>query len=82
MAAKFIGLADIEDVIKVGRFGELGKRDTILEDLEKKADHISEIIRQKETLEVEMAPAGVFNHIFDTLTAIQKELRQDIKVFV
>ena len=57
MAAKFIGLADIEDVIKVGRFGELGKRDTILEDLEKKAEHISEIIRQKETLEVEMAPA-------------------------
>ena len=70
MAGKFIGLADIEDVIKVGRFGELGKRDTLLIDLEQKADYISKIIAEKELREVEMAPFGVFYHIFVTLAAI------------
>jgi hypothetical protein len=60
MAAKFIGLADLEDVIAVGRFAEIGKRDTLLLDLEKKAAFISELIRQKEEKEVELAPSGVF----------------------
>jgi len=56
MAAKFIGLADLEDVIAVGRFGEIGKRDNLMLDLEKKAEFIDEIIRQKEDLEIELAP--------------------------
>lgn len=48
MASKFIGLNDIEDVIKVGRFGELSKRDILLLDLEEKAKYISQIIDSKE----------------------------------
>ena len=82
MASKFIGLSDLEDVIAVGRFGELGKRDTLFLDLEKKAAYIAEIIRQKEEDEVDLAPGGVFNHIYVALTDIQKELRRDIKTFV
>jgi hypothetical protein len=34
MAESFVGLADIEDVIAVGRFGELSKRDNLLRDLD------------------------------------------------
>jgi len=82
MAAKFIGLTDLQDVIAVGRFAEIGKRDTLMLDLEKKAKFIAEIINQKEENEVEIAPSGVFNHIFVTLSDIQKELRRDIKTFV
>ena len=82
MAAKFIGLADLEDVIAVGRFAEIGKRDTLLLDLEKKALFIAEIIRQKEDREVELAPEGVYSHLYTTLGDIQKELRRDIKTFV
>lgn len=82
MAAKFIGLADLEDVIAVGRFAEIGKRDNLLLDLEKKAAFIAELVRQKEEKEVQLAPSGVFSHVFTTLNDIQKELRRDIKTFV
>jgi hypothetical protein len=70
MAAKFIGLADLEDVIAVGRFGEIGKRDTLMLDLKKKAEFIGELIRQKEVREVELAPEGVFSHLYVTLEDI------------
>lgn len=70
MAAQFIGLTDLQDVIAVGRFAEIGKRNTLFLDLEKKGKFISEIITQKEEYEVEMAPRGVFNHIFVTLNDI------------
>jgi len=70
MAAKFIGLADLEDIIAVGRFGEIGKRDTLMLDLEKKAEFIDELIRQKEDREVELAPEGVFSHLYGTLEEI------------
>lgn len=65
-----MGLSDIESVIHVGRLGELSKRDTMLEDIEAKSKYVSELLKQKELLEVEMAPAGVINFIYRHLSEI------------
>ena len=82
LAGKFMGLGDIEAVIHVGRLGELDKRDTMLTDIEAKSKYVAELLKKKEVLEVEMAPAGVVNFIYRHLSEIQEELRSQIKVFV
>jgi len=82
LSAQFMGLSDIESVIHVGRLGETEKRDTMLADIEAKSKYVSELLKKKEELEVEMAPAGVVNFIYNHLAEIQEELRGQIKVFV
>ena len=56
LSAQFMGLSDIESVIHVGRLGETEKRDTMLADIEAKSKYVSELLKKKEELEVEMAP--------------------------
>lgn len=78
----FMGMSDIEQFIHSGRLHETGKRDVILADIEAKAARCKEILAVKEELEVNMAPAGVVNHIYSNLNTIQEELRNDIMTFV
>jgi len=54
----------------------------MLADIEAKSKYVSELLKKKEELEVEMAPAGVVNFIYKHLAEIQEELRGQIKVFV
>jgi len=77
-----MGMSDIEQFIHSGRLHETGKRDVILADIEAKAARCKEILAVKEELEVNMAPAGVVNHIYSNLNTIQEELRNDIMTFV
>ncbi len=77
-----MGLEDIQQIIHVGRLGELDKRDALLADIEAKSARITEILGLKESLEVEMAPAGVVNFIYKHLNNIQEELRKDVMTFV
>ena len=64
LSGQFMGLSDIQQIIHVGRLGDRGKRDVIINDLEAKCMHLKEILGQKEQLEVDMAPAGVVNFIY------------------
>ena len=54
----------------------------MLADIEAKSKYVSDLLKKKEELEVEMAPAGVVNFIGKHLITIQEELRAQIKVFV
>ena len=54
----------------------------MLADIEAKSKFVQELLKQKEELEVEMAPAGVINFIYKHLAEIQEEIRGQIKVFV
>lgn len=82
LSSEFMGLEDIQQIIHVGRLGELDKRDALLADIEAKSARITEILGLKESLEVEMAPAGVVNFIYKHLNNIQEELRKDVMTFV
>ena len=77
-----MGLGDIEQFVTVGRLGDTEKRDVMIADIEAKSIRLKEIIKIKESLEVDMAPAGVVNFIYTNLGNIQDELRNDIKTFV
>lgn len=63
-------LSDIQQIIHVGRLADIEKRDLLLMDIEAKAKRVREIIAQKETLEVEMAPAGVVNFMYSNLNDV------------
>jgi len=43
---------------------------------------VTEILSLKESLEVEMAPAGVVNFMYKHLNNVSEELRRDIMTFV
>lgn len=77
-----MGLADVEQIIRVGRLGDPDTRDVLMEDINAKVLRIKEILKHKEDLEVEMAPAGVVNFIYGNLGDIQEEIRHDIMAFV
>lgn len=53
-----------------------------MEDINAKMLRIKEILRHKEDLEAEMAPAGVVNFIYGNLSNVQEEIRHDIMAFV
>jgi len=43
-----MGLSDVEEIIHVGRLGDTGKRDLIVEDITAKTIRIKEILSMKE----------------------------------
>lgn len=77
-----MGLSDVEQIVRVGRLGDPKKRDLLMDDIDAKMVRIKEVLKQKEDLETEMAPAGVVNFIYGNLGNIQDEIRHDIMAFV
>jgi hypothetical protein len=77
-----MGLSDVEEIIHVGRLGDTGKRDLIVEDIAAKTIRIKDILSMKEQLEVDIAPAGVVNFIYTNMGNIQNEIRKDLMTFV
>lgn len=70
LSGQYMDLSDIQQIIHVGRLADIEKRDLLLMDIEAKAKRVREIIAQKETLEVEMAPAGVVNFMYSNLNDV------------
>ena len=64
LSSQYMDLSEIEQIIHVGRLGEVEKRDVVMADIEAKSKRLKEIVALKEELEVEMAPAGVVNFIY------------------
>eukprot|EP00347_Sterkiella_histriomuscorum_P013604 403364082 len=72
----------IQEVYHIGKFEEREKKDTLMKDLEKKQDHIMDLIVTKENLEETLAPFGNIHHIYKTFKEVQEDIKQDIKKYI